>query len=361
MFRLPPLPSLRDFIYMYRLKAKKILSQNYLMDMNLTRKIARKAGVTENSHVIEIGPGPGGITRAILERNCRSLNVIELDSRFIPPLQHVAEAAEGRMKIHRQDILKTDIADVWKDYENEKSEWLDDRKINNFHIIGNLPFNIASPLIIKYLRDMSYRRGAWKFGRVPLTLTFQAEVARRICSPVDTDDRSRISIVSQYISEPEYIFEIPGGCFVPAPKVNVGVVKFVPRIEPLIPCSFEVVEKVARHIFHYRQKNIIKCIKTFYPEELSKDLANSLLEKCGISSRAVSYQLGMQEFSDICQVYEKQCLEIPGLFIYDYTRVKDTLESLQSKENLFPPLLHNSYNLLEKDGISFKESKILIN
>uniref|UniRef100_A0A0N4ZNR9 rRNA adenine N(6)-methyltransferase n=1 Tax=Parastrongyloides trichosuri TaxID=131310 RepID=A0A0N4ZNR9_PARTI len=357
MSRLPPLPSLKDFIHMYRLRAKKILSQNYLMDMNLTRKIVRKSGRMNEAHVIEIGPGPGGITRAILENNnVKSLDVVEIDQRFIPPLQHLGEASEGRLHIHREDILKIDIMDIWKDYLSEKKSWMDVNECDNFHIIGNLPFNIASPLIIKFLKDMSYRRGAWEFGRVPLTLTFQKEVGKRICSIIDSKSRSRISIMSQYISQPEYLFEIPGSCFVPSPKVDVAVIRFIPRIEPLIPCSFELVEKIARHIFHYRQKYVVKCIKTLYPKELSNKLSEKLLIKCNIDERTTSYRLGMIDFSRICQEYERQCLEIPGLFLYDFRHNKKELKELELLENKFPPLLKHEFNRFE-DGVSLSKSK----
>ncbi|VBB33205.1 unnamed protein product, partial [Acanthocheilonema viteae] len=230
--RLPPLPSLKNFLYAYRLRAKKILSQNYLMDMNLTRKIVRQAEVKQGDCVVEIGPGPGSITRAILETNCRRLDVVEIDHRFIPPLEVLKEASEERMFIHRGDILKTDLEQIWSQAGVERIAWEEDR-LPMAHIIGNLPFNIASPLIIKFLREMLYRQGPWSFGRVPLLLTFQMEVAERLCAPIDSPFRARISIMSAFISEPKLLFQIPGRCFVPPPKVNVGVVRFIPRQDPL--------------------------------------------------------------------------------------------------------------------------------
>ncbi|KJH51712.1 ribosomal RNA adenine dimethylase family protein [Dictyocaulus viviparus] len=253
------------------------------------------ASVKPGDWVCEIGPGPGSITRAILEADCERLDVVEIDHRFIPPLEHLAEASEGRLHIHRGDILKTNIGDLWNGGGNQrKSEWSSEPPSMN--IIGNLPFNVASPL----LKDISYRRDAWRFGRVPLTLTFQLEVAMRLCSPVDNDARSRISVMAQYLTEPKIMFRIPGACFVPRPEIDVGVVRFVPRIQPLINASFEavssssrsnrseqpsrisvgclilletlptVVEKVCRHIFFYRQKHMIKGLKTLYPKELKE-------------------------------------------------------------------------------------------
>ncbi|CAD6189920.1 unnamed protein product [Caenorhabditis auriculariae] len=326
---------------MYRLQAKKILSQNYIMDMNVNRKIVRHAGVKPGDWVVEIGPGPGGITRGILEAGAGRLDVVEIDSRFIPPLTHLAEAAENRMYINHNDALKCEIGDLWKDSPDRPSSenWLSEPP--NMHVIGNLPFNIASPLIIKYLRDMSYRRGIWAFGRVPLTLTFQLEVARRICSPIACDSRSRISIMAQYISMPKIAFEISGSCFVPRPDVDVGVVRFEPRKSPLIDVPFEVIEKVCRQVFHYRQKHMIKGLKTLYPEEIADDLAHEVLRECRIDPTTTSIRLGVEQFGDIARIYYRQCLNMPGLFPYDYTKKRLTVAELAKKSDSLPPPMQN--------------------
>ncbi|KAH7728537.1 Protein T03F1.7 [Aphelenchoides avenae] len=334
--RLPPLPALRDFIHMYRLKAKKVLSQNYLMDMNITRKIARLAGDLEGAHVVEVGPGPGSITRALLERNCNRLDVIEIDHRFIPPLEHLKEASDGRLHIHHADVLKTDVGKIWTDADVPRYAWLDEEP-PPLHIVGNLPFNIASPLIIKYLRDMSHRRSAWAHGRVSLTLTFQYEVAERFVAMVGSQRRSRLTIVSQFVAEPKLLFKIPGTCFVPKPEVDVGVVRFVPRIEPLIKSSFEVVEKVSRAAYIYRNKHVVKCFKTLYPEDMANDMAHELLRTCRIDPTTVSIRIGVDEFADICSVYEKQCHKYPGLFPYNHTKKSQTLEMLSKEANALPP------------------------
>uniref|UniRef100_A0A1I7VAQ7 rRNA adenine N(6)-methyltransferase n=2 Tax=Loa loa TaxID=7209 RepID=A0A1I7VAQ7_LOALO len=334
--RLPPLPSLKNFLYAYRLQAKKILSQNYLMDMNLTRKIVRQAVVKEGDYVIEIGPGPGSITRAILETNCRRLDVIEIDHRFIPPLEVLKEASEERMFIHRADILKTNIEQIWSQAGLERVAWEEDR-LPMAHIIGNLPFNIASPLIIKFLREMLYRQGPWSFGRIPLLLTFQMEVAERLCSPVDSPFRARISIMSAFVTEPKLLFQIPGRCFVPSPKVNVGVVRFIPRQDPLIKTSFEVVEKVCRRVFNYRQKYVVKGIRSLYPEELAKNLADDLLRRCRIDPTTTAICLGVEQFADICYVYEEHCRKYPGVFLYEHSNQGRTLEELARLPNAIPP------------------------
>nr|CDJ92765.1 Ribosomal RNA adenine methylase transferase domain containing protein [Haemonchus contortus] len=334
--RLPPLPPLREFIHMYRLQAKKILSQNYLMDMNLTRKIVRAAGVQPGNWVCEVGPGPGGITRAILEADCERLDVVEIDHRFIPPLELLAETSDNRLRIHRADVLKTNIGDLWGVAGSRKSsDWTGG--LPALHIIGNLPFNIASPLIIRLLKDISYRQGAWRFGRVPLTLTFQMEVAQRICSPIDCESRSRISIMAQYLTEPKLMFRIPGSCFVPQPDIDVGIVRFVPRIQPLISAPFEVVEKLCRQVFHYRQKFIIKGLKTLYPKEVADDMANQLLKDCRVNPKASSIQLGIEEYADLAAGYERQCRSMPGLILYDSVRPKYTIEMLSGEPGAIPP------------------------
>ncbi|EYB90211.1 hypothetical protein Y032_0222g2614 [Ancylostoma ceylanicum] len=358
--RLPPLPPLRDFIHMYRLRAKKILSQNYLMDMNLTRKvhslqIVRGAGVEPGDWVCEVGPGPGGITRAILETGCDRLDVVEIDQRFIPPLEHLAEAAEDRLHIHHADVLKTNIGDLWgKEGAGRSVEWSDEPP--PMHIIGNLPFNIASPLIIKLLKDMSYRRDAWRFGRVPLTLTFQMEVAKRICSPIDDDARARISIMAQYLTEPKILFRIPGSCFVPRPEVDVGVVRFVPRIQPLISAPFEVVEKLCRQVFHYRQKHMIKGLKTLYPKEIADEMAHQLLKDCRVNPKAPSVQLGIEEFADLAAGYEKQCRDMPGLFPYDYIKPNRTVALLAKTAEALPPTNPFKVEKMPEEGIRLAEA-----
>ncbi|VDM46073.1 unnamed protein product [Toxocara canis] len=349
--RLPPLPALRDFIHIYKLHAKKILSQNFLMDMNITRKIVRSACISDGDRVVEIGPGPGGITRAILETGCDRLDVIEIDKRFIPPLQHLAEASESRLFIHHGDALKTDVGAIWQASGTSRASWHGPPPC--LHVIGNLPFHVASPLIIKYLREMHNRTGPWSYGRVPLTLTFQMEVARRICGPIDSDFRSRENVAFQHF----YVFFFSGSCFVPKPKVNVGVVRFIPRIEPLIKSSFEVVEKICRHIFHYRQKFVIRGVRTLYPETLAASLSHELLSTCRIDPSIISIKLGIEQFADMCYVYEKQCERYPGLFLYDCSRPSRTLEELCRLPDALPPA--HSFRDLPSAGVSLSRSETI--
>lgn len=165
-------------------------------------------------------------------------------------LQELNEASGGMMRIFSGDILQFNMEPIFP--SDLSRHWTDIQR--HLHIIGNLPFNVSIPLIIRWLEDISLRRGAWKHGRVPLTLTFQKEVAERIVAPILKPQRCRLSIVCQYLCNVRHHFTIGGKSFVPAPEVDVGIVRFVPLEKPGIEAPFEVVNKVVRHVFQYRQK-----------------------------------------------------------------------------------------------------------
>lgn len=154
------------------------------------------------------------------------------------------------MKIYNEDILYFPMSSIFP--EDLKKEWKD--RPPNIHLIGNLPFNVSTPLIIRWLEQISEKTGAWKYGRVRMTLTFQKEVAERLMSDILDDHRSRLSVMSQNYCDVIHKFNIPGRIFEPPPEVDVGVVHFVPRREPIIKVPFKVLEKVVRHTFHFRQK-----------------------------------------------------------------------------------------------------------
>ncbi|XP_007903683.1 dimethyladenosine transferase 1, mitochondrial isoform X2 [Callorhinchus milii] len=249
-FRLPPLPTIGEIIKLYKLRAEKQLSQNFLLDLRLTDKIVRNAGSLKDSYVCEVGPGPGGITRSILNAGITQLLVVEKDTRFIPGLQLLAEAAPGKMKIVHGDILTYKMERAFP--KELQTEWKDGPP--NVHIIGNLPFNVSTPLIIRWLENVANKTGPFFYGRTQMTLTFQKEVAERLIASTGSRQRSRLSIMAQYLCNVKSCFMIPGRAFVPKPKVDVGVIHFTPLMEPQINQPFKLVEKVVRCVFSFRRK-----------------------------------------------------------------------------------------------------------
>ncbi|KAJ8877681.1 hypothetical protein PR048_022136 [Dryococelus australis] len=257
--RLPPLPSIRDLIRLYRLRALRQLSQNFLMDQRLTDKIVRSAGRIKDGQVCEVGPGPGGITRSILARNPQRVVVIEKDRRFIPMLENpipqclhssydftnmalmkscsifsiapflydnptghrqqcgdfqlLTEATNGKMEVIIGDVLSFNMEKMFP--EEKKLDW--ESQPPNIHLIGNLPFSVSTPLIIRWLEAICERRSAWSYGRVPMTLTFQKEVAERMVAPVTTEQRCRLSVMCQNWCNVQHVFTIPGKLFVLPP------------------------------------------------------------------------------------------------------------------------------------------------
>lgn len=327
--KLPPLPSLKEIIQLYNLRARKQLSQNFLMDGNLTNKIVRTAGKMKDAYVCEVGPGPGGITRSILRRDIRGLAVVEKDSRFMPGLEMLNEACGGKMQIHNADIMNFDMTNLFPD--DYASDW--DGLPPNIHIIGNLPFSVSTPLIITFLHAMSERRGAWRYGRVPLTLTFQKEVAERMVAEIRNRQRSRLSVMCQHLCDVKHKFTIPGSCFVPKPEVDVGVVNFTPLVTPHIDAPFKLVEKVCRNVFHFRQKKCKRGIHTLVPPDRT-DLVHRILQEAEVSPDTRPYQLTMEEFSSLCLVYKVICDENPGLYEYDSRTPESSRERRTSKSLL---------------------------
>lgn len=314
--RLPPLPTLRDIIKIYKLRAMKQLSQNFLMDERLTGRIVRMCGSITDQHVLEVGPGPGSITRSILRRGPKQLAVVEKDRRFIPTMELLANAVQPtiRMDIYRDDILRFPIENAFPD--NVRCDWMDHRP--PVHIIGNLPFAISTRLLINWLKDISLKRGAWCYGRTAMVLTFQKEVGERIVAPILNDKRCRLSVMSQIWTKADLRFVIPGTAFVPKPDVDVAVVRLEPLREPLTTLPFDLVEKIMRYLFSMRQKPIIYAIRNLYPLELRDQLADRTAKLASVSPAAKCYELSTEECLRVATAYDEIAKEYPHVDNYNY-------------------------------------------
>uniref|UniRef100_A0A2M4BSP9 rRNA adenine N(6)-methyltransferase n=1 Tax=Anopheles marajoara TaxID=58244 RepID=A0A2M4BSP9_9DIPT len=319
--RLPPLPTIRDLVKLYQLRAIKQLSQNFLMDERLTDKIVRAAGKIRDHNVLEVGPGPGGITRSIIRQHPRHLVVVEKDRRFMPTMEMLAEVSQPfmRMDIVRGDILDYRIEGAFPDCEPH--DWMDPVPAP-VHLIGNLPFAISTRLLINWLRDMSLRTGAWHYGRASLTLTFQKEVAERIVAPILSDQRCRLSVMNQIWSKPDLRFMISGRAFVPKPEVDVGVVTIVPLQTPLTQVHFDTVEKVIRHIFSMRQKYCRRGVSNLYPPTVRDELTELTFRKSSVDPLSRSFQLSVDECLRLVEAYDELAQQHPEIRGYDYRAAK---------------------------------------
>lgn len=326
ILRLPPLPSTKEIIKLYKLSAKKKLAQNFLLDENLTNKIVKKAGDLTACEVLEVGPGPGGITRSILRNFPTKLIVVEKDVRFKPTLDMLAEAftaVNGKMDIFYEDILKINMNTIFSG--TEKRNWMDNSP--KIHLIGNLPFNVSTHLIIRWLQAVSEKTGPWSLGRTRMTLTFQKEVAERLVAPPHDDQRCRLSVMAQAWTKPLLRFIIPGTAFVPQPDVDVGVVSFIPLKEPLTKHNFKLFEKVTRQIFCFRQKNSIKGVGTLFPVHLRKELSLMMFKLTSINPEAKPYHLSVEEVDRLVTAYTYLVEKYPEVIDYEYRASRKLLPS----------------------------------
>lgn len=338
--RLPPMPTIRDVIRIFKLHAKKQLSQNFITDERLTARIVKAAGNIHNQCVLEVGPGPGCITRSILRRSPKHLVVVEKDRRFIPTMELLREATHSvtKMDIYRDDILKFPIDRAFADCVSHK--WHEE--VGPVHLIGNLPFAISTRLLINWLKDVSLQRGAWQFGRTPMTLTFQKEVAERIVAPLMDRQRCRLSVMSQIWTRPQYRFLIRGNAFVPKPDVDVVVVHFEPLKTPLTTLPFDLVEKVLRHIFSMRQKFVRRGISNLYPPDMRDELTMHTFVEASVDQEARSYQLSNDECLRLAHVYSAILAKHPEIGAYNYRARRSTRDDHLGGSD-------DDYNISEED------------
>jgi len=309
--RLPPLPTVKDVLRIYKINATKKLSQNFIMDPRLLDRFARLASPS-GKLVVEVGPGPGGITRSILGQGARKCVAVEKDHRFLPALEVLNEASGGRLEVVHGDVMTFNMERLFSD--TEKVAW--DGPEPNIEIMGNLPFNVSTPLTIKWLEAMASQRSLWRYGRVPLTLTYQLEVAQRMAAPPGNPIRSRLSVVCQNWARVNLKFAIPGSAFVPKPDVDVAVVTLHPLSVPYIEQPFPVVNKVVTAVFHGKRKSLVNTIKRLFPKQMSVYCGERLLGETGLNPTMRAIDLDMNDWSRLCNSYMRIISENPSLAKY---------------------------------------------
>ena len=247
MAALDGLPPLRDVIQRHGLDAKKALGQNFLLDLNLTQKIARTAGPLDDVTVIEVGPGPGGLTRAILALGAKKVVAIERDARCLPALAEIGAHYPGRLEVVEGDALKVDF------------EALADGPTR---IIANLPYNVGTQLLVNWLLP-----GRWPPFWQSMTLMFQREVGLRIVAGADDDHYGRLGVLCGWRTKARLAFDVPPQAFTPPPKVTSTVVHLELVADP-IPCSAASLEKVTQAAFGQRRKMLRQSLKPLGGEAL---------------------------------------------------------------------------------------------
>jgi 16S rRNA (adenine1518-N6/adenine1519-N6)-dimethyltransferase len=239
------LPPLREIIAAHGLRAEKKLGQNFLLDLNITDKIAAAVRPESNMSVIEIGPGPGGLTRSLLRAGAGAVIAVEFDPRAVQALQSLIEAAQGRLTIMQGDALETDICALAPAPRC---------------IAANLPYNIAVPLLTGWLGDLRREPGAYAH----MTLMFQKEVAMRIVAPPGSKTYGRLSVLAQWLCTVEALFDLPPSVFTPAPKVTSTVVRFTPRtLPPESQADFKTLEHITALAFGQRRKMLRSSLKPY--------------------------------------------------------------------------------------------------
>jgi 16S rRNA (adenine1518-N6/adenine1519-N6)-dimethyltransferase len=268
------LPTLRESLEAHGLMAKKSFGQHFLLDLNVTRKIVRLGGETFNQYtdqvVFEVGPGPGGLTRALLESGASHVIAIEKDARFIDLLGELNDVYGARFEVVENDALKADEAAL-----------LAERNLSpSAHMVSNLPYNVGTPLLIKWLT------GPWQ--PLSMTLMFQLEVALRIVAETGSDDYGRLSVIAQCLCDCELLMDLPARAFTPPPKVDSAVVKLVPKPVRLDDKLIKNLEKVTAAAFGQRRKMLRASIKSLGGE--------ALLEKAGIEPTLRAEQVPPSDF-----------------------------------------------------------------
>jgi 16S rRNA (adenine1518-N6/adenine1519-N6)-dimethyltransferase len=290
------LSPLRDVIRTHSLAADKRLGQNFILDLNLTRRIARAAGPHGDKgqrtagaslplagrSVIEVGPGPGGLTRALLLEGADYVLAIERDARCLPALGEIADASGGRLTVIEGDALRMDWPALVRRLPSKPV------------IVANLPYNIATQLLINWIESSPWP--PWFSG---MTLMFQKEVAERIVAEADSKAYGRLAVISQWRCEPKLVFTLPPEAFTPPPKISSAIVTFAPRADPLPACDVHLLGRVTAAAFGQRRKMLRQSLKALMPEP------EALLAATGIDGTRRGETLTVADFARMAAVYGK--------------------------------------------------------
>ncbi len=280
MPQIDDLPPLREVIRRHGLTPKKSLGQNFLFDLNLTARIARAAEPLENITVVEIGPGPGGLTRALLALGARRVVAIERDQRAIAALEEIATRYPGRLDIIAGDALSVD-----------PREQLGPERAR---VVANLPYNIATALLVNWLTVEP-----WPPWYDSLLLMFQREVAERIVSAPGSKSYGRLSVLAGWRTEAKILFDVARSAFVPPPKVTSSIVRLTPRPEPL-SCDSIVLQRVTEAAFGQRRKMLRQSLKTLGVDAIA------LLTEAGIEPTARAEEIPVDGFVALANIFSVQ-------------------------------------------------------
>ena len=267
------LPPLREIIGRFQLSARKSLGQNFLLDKNLNRRIALAAGTLTDAVVVEIGPGPGGLTRALLDEGAASVFAVERDQRFYPALQELAEHYQGRLSLIEDDALNIDPM-TFKTSGKK------------LYLVGNLPFNIATPLLARWLMSST-----WPPCFDSITILVQKEVAQRMTASHNSRAYGRLSILCQWRTQAKVLFFVSKTAFTPRPQVDAALVQITPQLAPDI--QPQSVEHITRCAFRHRRKM------------LRASFAPALLEQAGLDPQMRAEQIPIAGFCALAKIYEK--------------------------------------------------------
>jgi 16S rRNA (adenine1518-N6/adenine1519-N6)-dimethyltransferase len=277
------LPPLRDVIAAHDLIAKKSLGQNFLLDLNLTRRIARSADA-EGAIIYEVGPGPGGLTRGLLAEGAIRIIAVERDERCVAALADVAAAYPGQLQVVSADAMKVDEAALLAEHGVTEK----------VRIAANLPYNVGTALLVKWLTATTWPP-FWK----SLTLMFQREVAERIVAAPGTEHYGRLSVLAQWRAQPKLLFDVSRSAFVPPPKIVSSIVRLEPLAEPVAAADLADLEAVTAAAFGQRRKMLRQSLKTLAGH------TEAILSEAGIAPTERPERLTVAEFASLARAYRK--------------------------------------------------------